>query len=222
MISAIDACGSPPQLTEADCRLVHELEAKLQLIRDRVNSVVGRFHTGCYLVGRPGTSKTYTVLETLRGLGISNGYRNARMTPMGLSDYMQTHPEHVIVLDDVASLFKSDDAIQILLAALGGEPGKPRTIPYKSKHEEYEFEFSGGIIAISNVPLRYDPLARAIGSRIVMLEHEPTDDEIAAFMRLLALRGFVDITARARRCSAGSRFSTRSRRSAGPAHNRAG
>lgn len=195
MISTMDACGSLPQLAEPDCRLVEELEAKLRLIRDRVNSVVGRYHTGCYLVGRPGTSKTYTVLEELRNLDVPNAYRNARMTPMGLFDFLNAHPEHVIVLDDIASLFKSDEAVQILLAALGGEPGKPRTVTYKSKDKEYEFDFLGGVIAISNVPLRHDPLARAIGSRIVVLEHEPTDDEIAAFMRLLAARGFADMTA---------------------------
>ncbi len=54
--------------------------------------------------------------------------------------------------------------------------------------------FTGSIIAISNVPLRSDPLARALGSRIVILEHEPTDDEVAAFIRKLALKGFEDLT----------------------------
>ena len=56
------------------------------------------------------------------------------------------------------------------------------------------FEFAGGIIAITNVPLRSDPLARALGSRLTVLEHEPSDEEIGAFMRLLALRGHEDMT----------------------------
>lgn len=180
--------------SEADVRRLRELDRKLQLIRDRVSSVVHHYHPACYLVGRPGSSKTFTVRQTLEQLDVPWAYQNARMTPMGLFCFLQDHPEHVIVLDDIASLFKSEQAVQILLAALGGEPGKPRTVTYKSKDEEHRFEFSGGIVAISNVPLRSDPLARALGSRLTILEHEPSDEEIAVFMRLLALRGYEDMT----------------------------
>ena len=181
-------------LSDKDAQLVQELEAKLQIIRDRVGSVAHRYHNACYLVGRPGTSKTYTVREELQRLEMPWVYQNARMTPMGLFSFLADHPEHVIVLDDIASLFKNDQAIQILLAALGGEPGKPRTVTYKSKDKDLKFQFYGGIIAISNMPLRHDPLARALGSRLTMLEHEPTDDQIGAFMRRLALEGFVDLS----------------------------
>lgn len=181
-------------LSDKDAQLVQELEAKLQIIRDRVGSVAHRYHNGCYLVGRPGTSKTYTVQEELKRLDVPSSYRNARMTPMGLFCFLEDHPEHVIVLDDIASLFKNDQAVQILLAALGGEPGKPRTVTYKSKDKDLTFQFYGGLIAISNVALRHDPLARALGSRLTMLEHEPTDDQIGAFMRMLALKGFEDLS----------------------------
>jgi len=113
---------------------------------------------------------------------------------MGLFEFVAEHPEHVIVLDDISSLFKNDQAMQILLAALDGKPGEPRTVTYKSKDRDEKVLFTGSIIAISNIPLRCDPLARALGSRIVMLEHEPSDDEIAAFMRHLANDGHVDLS----------------------------
>ncbi len=141
-----------------------------------------------------GTSKTFTVRETLVAIDAPWAYQNARMTPMGLFGFLADHPEHTIVLDDIASLFKSDQAVQILLAALGGEPGKPRTISYKSKDEDHKVEFCGGVIAISNVPLQSDSLARALGSRLTIVEHEPSDEEIAAFMRFLALQGSKDMT----------------------------
>jgi hypothetical protein len=112
------------------------------------------------------------------------------MTPMGMFDFIAEHPEHVLVLDDIGSLFKNEQALQILLAALDGDPGEPRLVSYKSKDEDLQVWFSGGIIAISNIALRHDPLARALGSRIASLEHEPTDDEIAAFMRHLARKGY--------------------------------
>lgn len=174
--------------------LLQSFEKKQQLIRDRVASVAHRYHTGAYLVGRPGTSKTHTVLEELAEIDIPWVYKNARMTPMGLFGFIAEHPEHVIVLDDITSLFKNDQAVQILLAALDGKPGEPRVVTYKSADVEQKVLFTGSIIAISNVPLRSDPLARALGSRIVILEHEPTDEEIAAFMRRLALDGFEDLT----------------------------
>ncbi len=39
------------------------------LIRDRTRSVSERYQVGAYLVGRPGSSKTHTVVETLQSLG---------------------------------------------------------------------------------------------------------------------------------------------------------
>jgi hypothetical protein len=175
--------------------LVQEFERKLQIIRDRVNSVAHLYHTAAYLVGRPGTSKTYTVKRELERQEVPWEYQNARMTPAGLYDFLAKHPEHVVVLDDIGTLFKNDQALQVFLAALDGDPGKPRLVTYKSKDKDEEFWFSGGIIAISNVALRHDPLARALGSRVTSLEHEPTDDEIAAYMRYLALRGYKGVPA---------------------------
>jgi hypothetical protein len=176
-------------------QLLRSFKRKVQLIRDRVASVVHRYHTGTYLVGRPGSSKTHTIREELDQHGEPWVYQNARMTPMGLFEFIAEHPEHMIVLDDIASLFKNDQAVQILLAALDGKPGEPRIVTYKSKDADLKVLFSGAVIAISNVPLRNDPLARALGSRIVVLEHEPSDDEIAAFIRKLATDGFEDLSA---------------------------
>lgn len=193
MIDRNGVAVSAGQPSERD--LLQSFEKKQQLIRDRVASVVHGYHTATYLVGRPGTSKTHTVRDELERLEEPWVYQNARMTPMGLFEFIAEHPEHIIVLDDIASLFKNDQAVQILLAALDGKPGEPRVVTYKSADVEQKVLFSGAIIAISNVPLRSDPLARALGSRIVMLEHEPSDGEIAAFMRHLATDGFQDLSA---------------------------
>ena len=181
-------------LSATDENLVQEFEGKLQFIRDRVASVAHQYHTGWYLTGRPGTSKTFTVKQELDRMEEPNLYRNARMNAWGLFSLLADHPEHVIVLDDVTSLYNSKQAMQILLAALDGTPGKARPVSYRTKETEETIPFSGSIIAISNLPLRSDPLARALGSRIVVLEHEPSDDEISAFMRHLALKSFKDLS----------------------------
>jgi hypothetical protein len=183
-----------PSLSKDEQSLVRQLDRKFQLIRDRVASVAHRYHTACYLVGRPGTSKTYTVREELERLEEPWAYQNARLTPMGLFSLFAEHPEHVVVLDDIGTLFKNEQSMQILLAALDGDPSQPRIVRYKSKDRDETINFIGTVIAISNVPLRSDPLARALGSRVVVLEHEPTDDEISAFIRKLAAAGFEDLS----------------------------
>jgi hypothetical protein len=168
--------------------------AKLDLIRDRVRSVADHYQLGAYITGRQGSSKTFTVLETLEALEKPWTYRNSRMSAMGLWCLLEEHPEHTVVLDDISALFDQKGALQIVMAALGGSPGKPRTVTYVTKNERKEFQFSGGIVAISNVPLSRDPLADAVASRMVLLEHEPSDELLSAFMRDQASRGFEDMT----------------------------
>lgn len=181
-------------LSGEDQALLDEFEAMLDLIRDRTRSVAEGYQNGAYLVGRPGSSKTYTVQETLERLDTPWAYRNCRMSPMGLYCLLEEHPEHVVVLDDIHTLFGQDAALQILMAALGGRPGQARSVTYTTKDERKSFEFAGGIIAISNLPLGRDPLADAVASRVARLEHEPSDEMIAAFMRAQALKGFEDVT----------------------------
>jgi hypothetical protein len=171
-----------------------EFEALLDLIRDRTRSVAERYQVGAYLVGRPGSSKTYTVEATLERLDTPWIGRNSRMSPMGLYRLLEDHPEHTIVLDDISTLFGQPPALQILMAALGGRPGEARTVTYTTKDERRSFQFSGGIIAVSNLPLGRDPLADAVASRVARLEHEPSDEMIAAFMRAQALKGFEEVT----------------------------
>ena len=183
-----------PALDEADQAHLDEFESMPDLIRDRTRSVAEGYQVGAYLVGRPGSSKTYTVKETLERLDAPWAYGNSRMSPMGLYALLEEHPDHTVVLDDIHTLFGQEAALQILMAALGGRPGQARTVTYTTKDERKSFEFAGGIIAISNLPLGRDPLADAVASRVARLEHEPSDEMIAVFMRAQALKGFEDVT----------------------------
>jgi hypothetical protein len=185
--------GRTPRLSKEDAAQLEQFEAMRDLIRDRTRSVADRYQVGAYIVGRPGSSKTFTVQETMETLRTPWTYRNSRMSAMGLWCLLNEHPEHTIVLDDISTLFDQRKALQILMAALGGSPGKSRTVTYTTKDERKSFEFTGGLIAISNIPLSRDPLADAVASRVVLLEHEPSDEMIAAFMRMQALHGFEDM-----------------------------
>jgi hypothetical protein len=185
------------QLSAEDQEHLRIYQERCDRLRDRTISVAKRYQNAAYIVGRPGSGKTHIIRETLENNDVGHVYRNGRMTPMGLYEQLASHPESLIVIDDIPSLLAEKMALQILMAALGGEPGQPRPVTYttKSKDERGKaFDFSGGIIAISNVPLRRDPLSDAIVSRSVLLEHEPTDEELAAVMRLTASQGYGDMT----------------------------
>ena len=157
------------RLADDDLRLVQDFERKLQIVRDRVNSVVHLYHTAAYFVGRPGTSKTFTVKKELQRLEAPWEYRNARMTPMGLFDFIAAHPEHILVLDDISTLFKNEQALQILMAALDGDPANPGLSPTSPRTKTW---LSGLRVALS--PSATYPSARTdspvpLNSRVTSL-----------------------------------------------------
>ena len=183
------------QSNTPDALQLETLQARIRLLRDRVRSVANRYQTAAYIVGRPGVGKTYTVLDELHRRDWAPwAVRNARMTPLGLFRFFAEHPDRTLVLDDVGGLFDNRAALLILLAALDGRPDVPREITYQTKTNTDKLMFRGGVIAISNLPLRNDPIAKALGNRIVILEHEPSDAEVAAFMRHLVEAGYQGLT----------------------------
>ena len=119
---------SPPSLTEEDRFYLDQFEETRDYLRDRTRSVAERYQVGCYVTGRAGTSKTFTIIETLEQIDAPWTYRNSRMSPLGLYALLEEHPEHIVVLDDIPSLVQERQAQQILMAALGGRPGQPRPV----------------------------------------------------------------------------------------------
>lgn len=180
------------QQAHEDCITLDALGRLNDLIRDRVIQAVERYQTSTYIVGRPGTGKTHVIKETLASLGADVGWKYSQgyVSPTALFELFRDHPDSVIVIDDVPELFKKPQAKQILMAALGGDPSQPRKITYSTKGNPTVVEFRGSLIAISNLPLQSDPLAKAIESRSVVLVHEPTDEMMVAMIRQLARKGY--------------------------------
>lgn len=166
-----------------------ELNERLALVRDRVRGVSMQGQAGFYLYGRAGTSKTYTVRTTLDQLGVPYLYQNGHITPIGLFETLEENPNGIIVLDDVGEIFKQPTAKGILLAALGSQPNGIREVKYKRKGITVKVQFTGGIIAISNLELHGDELIAAIKSRVQTLNYNPTDDQITALMRSICANG---------------------------------
>jgi hypothetical protein len=191
-MSVVESLPDSPEVFSKPLDHFHRLT---DLLADRVRSVAQRFQTGAYIVGRPGAGKSYTVCRVLEECGTDYTVLNARVTPAALYDAIEDKPDAVLVIDDVSSLFANAQAAQILLAAVGGDPGIARRVTYLTKGLRRVTEFSGGVVVTSNVPLGRDPVAAALISRMALLQHEPTDDMMIAFMEAEARKGVKDVSA---------------------------
>jgi hypothetical protein len=180
------------KLSDSDLEALMELERSLAVVRDRVRGVAHRHHNGFFLCGPPGTSKTFTVKQTLRSTGVPFHYVQGHLTPMGLFEVFKEHRDQVIVLDDVAEMLAQTTALQLLLAALGNQPGETdgRVLCYKRLWREDRVYFTGGLICLSNMVLLRGALLQALKSRVHYLVYDPTDGQLAALMRFLASQGW--------------------------------
>jgi hypothetical protein len=176
---------------DADIRT--SLEQKLQLIRDRVQSVSDRYANGLYLWGEGGTSKSFTVQKMLGELRTPYKLTNTRLTAKGLFELLRDFPDLVHLLEDAESLLLDRHAASVLRSALWGQDGpdayQERSVVWQIAGNREEVLFTGGIIVIANTPLEDLPEIRALKTRITVLHYAPTTAEIVVMMKDIAARG---------------------------------
>ena len=97
---------------------IQGLEAKLDHIRDTVRGVVKTFHTGLFLHGEGGTSKSYTVLKELQALRAKYVLHNTRLTGRGLVDALKRAPTDIHVIEDAETLLDDKKSFGVLRSAL--------------------------------------------------------------------------------------------------------
>jgi hypothetical protein len=170
------------------------MNRKLQIVKARVRLVGDGFHTGFYLYGEGGTSKSFTVQETLHESKCPYKLTNTFLTPKGLFTLLRDSPNIVHVIEDAEKLFTNDTSHGLLRSALWGQDGqgarKPRLVTWHTSLLRDEFDFTSGIIFLANRRLPNVPALRAVESRIACLHFQTTDAEVAALMRNIALKGY--------------------------------
>lgn len=129
----------------------------------RLTKMVARgIQPSLLVTGGAGLGKTFLVKQTLSEAGLkeSHGFVHfkGRATAAGLYLTLFQHSDSVIVLDDCDSVFKDDDAVNILKAALDSYDTRRISYlsskPLKDEDGNYvprSFEFTGKIIFISNI-----------------------------------------------------------------------
>ena len=142
---------------------------------ERLTKMVGRgIQPSLVITGMAGVGKTHLVKETLKQMGLRESYEfehfKGKATAAGLFITLYQNSDKIVVLDDCDSVFKDDDAVNILKAALDSyDTRKISYISTKPLKDEFgepipaHFEFTGKIIFISNI--HQSRLDEAIRSR---------------------------------------------------------
>jgi len=162
---------------------------------ERLTKMVGRgIQPSLVITGGAGMGKTHLVKSTLEGMGLRESYDfvhfKGRATAAGLFITLYENSDKIIVLDDCDSVFRDDDAVNILKGALDSyDTRKISYITTKALKDEFgtevprHFEFTGRIIFISNIS--QSKLDEAIRSRSFVADVDLTTDQMFARMEQL-------------------------------------
>ena len=155
---------------------------------ERLTKMVGRgIQPSLVITGGAGMGKTHLVKGTLEGMGLRESYDfvhfKGRATAAGLFITLYENSDKIIVLDDCDSVFRDDDAVNILKGALDSyDTRKISYITTKALKDEYgsevprHFEFTGRVIFISNIS--QSRLDEAIRSRSFVADVDLTTDQM--------------------------------------------
>jgi hypothetical protein len=162
---------------------------------ERLTRMVGRgIQPSLVITGGAGMGKTHLVKSTLECMGLCEStdfvHFKGRATAAGLFITLYENSDKIIVLDDCDSVFRDDDAVNILKGALDSyDTRKISYITSKALKDEFgeaiprHFEFTGRIIFISNIA--QSRLDEAIRSRSFVADVDLTTDQIFARMQQL-------------------------------------
>jgi hypothetical protein len=181
---------TPPPVMKMSFLQAKEAQDPSEMFKniERLTKMVGRgLQPSLVITGGAGMGKTHIVKSTLEGMGLQESYDfvhfKGRATAAGLFVTLYENNDKIIVLDDCDSVFRDDDAVNILKGALDSyDTRKISYISTKSLKDEYgaevprHFEFSGRIIFISNIS--QSKLDEAIRSRSFVADVDLTNDQM--------------------------------------------
>lgn len=169
------------------------VEERFEFIQDFVKMVAKRSITSLILTGDGGIGKTYTVINTLKKLGlveeqigdyapdadfvVIKGFSTAK----ALYRTLWENNGKIIIFDDADSVHRDPIGANILKGALDSDP--KRVISWGADFKDTEelpnkFEFTGRVIFISNLPLVKFPqplLSRAMKVDLTLNTEEKVD-----------------------------------------------
>ena len=160
-------------------------------LRRYTQLVINGTQPSLLITGSPGVGKTFSVLQELESAGLEKNtdyfHAKGKATAAGMYLTLWEHNGKIIIFDDMDSIFKDDNAINILKGALESED--TREISWltasviktpEGKIVPKRFDFDGKVIFISNVAQKnIDP---AIKSRSFVIEVALTPKDMVQYI----------------------------------------
>ena len=172
------------------------LEQKQMLLAHHVRLVARRITYGLFVAGAGGLGKSKTISATLAAEGIEPVLINSHITPLMLYRLMFEHRKgRVLWLDDCDSIYTNLQVLGLLRSALWGQG--ERLVTYASSQLDdipNEFVFDGRIIFCANTIPKRNEAFKAVLSRVDVFHLAAANEEIIEQMRLLAAKGYHDLT----------------------------
>ena len=157
------------------------INTKFQFLGNLAEMVITRTTPSMVIVGEGGLGKTYAVNQAISNCYLEDEeyvFFKGYSTPRGLFNALYDNNGKIIVFDDCDSILEDKVAVNILKSAL--DSYEKRTITWMAKmnkSDEYpqQFDFTGGIIFISNK--NKDKIDGAILSRSLVVDLSMTRQE---------------------------------------------
>lgn len=162
-----------------------------KVIAARVSEVVAGDIPSFFLNGPGGHGKSHAVLGELNKKPGRGKWRhwNSRMTSRALVEQLASSPNHIHLFEDMEDLYRDKTSASILRSACASVKGGSRRVTYTTARDEFDFEFKGGVIVISNAPLSGNGVLGALASRMRPLAWRLRPEEIMALIRDIAAKG---------------------------------
>lgn len=183
-------------------------EDQLEDLKALIALTVKGASNALFIAGRGGVGKTFTVEETLNKMGLRDGDGYFKQTgsasAAGIYRLLFQHRKDVVLFDDADGALADQDGRNLIKAAT--DTKKVRKLAWAKNAKNLidgdeitdsqidagmlptNYEFTGRIIFISNLPInKLDP-DRALRTRALMISIDPTDDEVLEFMRKIVDR----------------------------------
>ena len=172
------------------------INSRFDFVEKLIKMVGTGVQPSAVITGQGGLGKTYTVIKTLKNLGLedstsldeyeegdvidrSNNYTIVKgySTPKGLYRTLYENNDSVIIFDDCDSVLKDPIALNLLKGALDSYDRRYISWNADLRDEDLprKFEFTGRVIFISN--LDQSKIDQAIRSRSMMIDLSMTDDQ---------------------------------------------
>jgi ATP-dependent Clp protease ATP-binding subunit ClpA len=193
-IAKPEGSGTPRKLILSSVTSKKDPEIMFNNLRNLTRMVGKGLQPSLVVTGMAGMGKTHIVKETLEQLGLKESnefvHFKGRATAAGLYITLYENSDKIIILDDCDSVFKDDDAVNILKGAL--DSYDTRRISYITSRElkdtylnpvPRQFDFTGKVIFISN--FEQSKIDEAIKSRSFVQDISMTTEQVFTRMEQL-------------------------------------